>query len=122
MNYTYKGLIKKDNIIINLFHCVHSNLYKQVEQIFASGVNVDTVDAYGNTALSISCKTNNKIMAKICLYWGANLNHKDIYGYTPLMHCFASKHNDLGHYIIRKKGIQYHPQNNASSSYAYFYC
>lgn len=41
-------------------------------------LNIDAMDATGNTLLSVACQNNNKRIAKLCLRRGADINTQNV--------------------------------------------
>lgn len=41
-------------------------------------LNIDAMDATGNTLLSIACQNNNKRIAKLCLRRDADINTQNV--------------------------------------------
>src|SRR5690606_31688472 len=62
-----------------------------LQAMLASGVNPDTKDRDGITALMYAARKDRADAAKVLLDKGANVNAKDGGGWTPLM--FAAKKN-----------------------------
>ena len=62
----------------DLFTKVLNNRSRQVEELFALGVPVDTTDEHGNTSLHVACQCGSKRMVKACLRWGADINRQNV--------------------------------------------
>lgn len=56
----------------------------KVEQAIRAGFDPDTVDEYGNTMLILACRHGYKRIVDLLLSRGANINHKNHKGNTPL--------------------------------------
>jgi ankyrin repeat protein len=54
-----------------------------VRAALQQGLNVDTADQYGNTALMMACARTQKETCKILLEAGASPDHKNKYGLGP---------------------------------------
>lgn len=88
----------------DLFSKCRNNRHTLVEELFASGVPVDTTDIHGNQCIHIACQINSKRMLKACLRWGADVNAMNLQGNTPLHFCYAYKYDVLANYILSKGG------------------
>jgi len=86
----------------DLFTKCRNNRYRQVEDLFSSGMPVNTADEHGNTCLHIACQNGNKHMVKVCLRWGADINAQNAQGQTPLHFVFAYNYDQVGAYLISK--------------------
>lgn len=64
----------------DLFTKCLNNRSRQVEELFALGVPVDTTDEHGNTCLHVACQCGSKRMVKACLRWGADINRQNVRG------------------------------------------
>lgn len=86
----------------DLFSKCRNNRHTLVEELFASGVPVDTVDMHGHQPIHIACQNNSKRLVKACLRWGADINAMNLQGNTPLHYCFAYHYDVLANYLLTK--------------------
>ncbi len=70
----------------------------KVEQLIASGVNVNKRDVFGNTPLHYIIKYNSGLLkiAETLLENGADVNKRDIFGYTPLYYVTEKRMGRFG--------------------------
>lgn len=87
---------------IDLFSKCRTNRHTLVEELFSSGIPVDSSDAYGNQCIHIAAQQNSKRMIKACLRWGADINALNIQGNTPLHYCMAYHYDVLSNYLLSK--------------------
>merc|ERR1711871_666777 len=74
---------------------------KKVEDSLNLGFKVDTEDDKGNTLLILACQNCNKRLAEMLLIRGANVNHQNSQGNTPLHYAPAfDTEGQLGEYLI----------------------
>jgi hypothetical protein len=74
---------------------------KKVEDSLNLGFKVDTEDDRGNTLLVLACQNSNKRLAEMLLIRGANVNHQNAQGNTPLHYALAfDTEGQLGEYLI----------------------
>jgi DNA repair exonuclease SbcCD ATPase subunit len=74
---------------------------KKVEDSLNLGFKVDTEDDKGNTLLILACQNCNKRLAEMLLIRGANVNHQNSQGNTPLHYALAfDTEGQLGEYLI----------------------
>ena len=94
-----------------LFSLVRHNRYKEVCAILDgksgvddahAAVDVDATDKKGNTLLLVACQNGLKRMAKAALRRGANINHQNLLGNSPLHFCCAYGFTELAAYLISK--------------------
>lgn len=68
------------------FDAVQANRISVVRTFITAGINVNVKDErFGNTALIWAVQNNNKEIVQMLLDKGADVNVKNIYGYTALM-------------------------------------
>ena len=73
-----------------LFSLARHNRLKEVPACLdESGFDIDVSDAKGNTLLCIAAQNGLKRMAKLALRMGANIDHQNNIGNTPLHFCCA---------------------------------
>ncbi|MCM8525131.1 MAG: ankyrin repeat domain-containing protein [Lentisphaeraceae bacterium] len=78
---------------------------KRIKELLKSGLDADTVNQYGYTALMSAANYNKLEAAKILVEAGANLNKKQTSGatgYTPLMWAVMSGKGDVVKYLLDK--------------------
>lgn len=74
---------------------------KKVEDSLNLGFKVDTEDDKGNTLLILATQNCNKRLAEMLLIRGANVNHQNSQGNTPLHYALAfDTEGQLGEYLI----------------------
>ena len=66
------------------------------------GLDIETVDVSGNSLLCLVVQQNEKSVAKYLLRRGANINHQNFKGNTPLHFAFGYRYDDLGKYLLSK--------------------
>jgi len=78
---------------------------KRQEVIFLlveNGARIDDVDAVGNTALLL---TDNSDIANILIQLGADVNHRNNDGISPLVHAMTSRNYSMVKLLLGAKGI-----------------
>ena len=86
-------------------------------KILQCGVQVNSEDARGQTALFKACQggNENKRLVKTLLEQGANIHHRDHAGNTPIV--WTCKHNHLEVVkVLCKEGANVHDKNNAGTT------
>jgi ankyrin repeat protein len=74
---------------------------KKVEESLNLGFKVDSEDEKGNTLLIVACQNANKRLTEMLLIRGANVNHQNATGNTPLHYAMAfDTEGQLGEYLI----------------------
>ena len=66
--------------------------------------NMNKVDEYGNTMLSLACQNGNMKLCKYLISKGANPNHQNKNGQTPAHFAIAYKFFDLSTYLFENGG------------------
>jgi ankyrin repeat protein len=96
----------------SIFEQAESGGYKRVQELLDAGcVLVDCVDEELNTPLSIACANDRKKVAKVLMRAGANINHQNAEGRTPLHMCAENGGEELGQYLVSKgAGKLYSPE------------
>ena len=67
--------------------------FDKVRALLESGVDPDTVDSYGKTALYAAAVKAETDILRLLLQYGADPNIQDNYGYYPLMGAIYPPHN-----------------------------
>jgi ankyrin repeat protein len=94
----------------SMFEEAESGGYKRVQDLLDSGcVQVDCVDEELNTPLSIACANDRKKVAKVLMRAGANINHQNAEGRTPLHMCAENGGEELGQYLVSKGAGKLYP-------------
>ena len=78
------------NFIINninpFTHATNSNNFEVIKYLLNEAeINIDVVDGFGNTALIIACEKGLLEIANYLINNGANVNHQNEQGATPVM-------------------------------------
>ena len=79
--------------------------YNVLEEVLDdNGLNIETMDGFGNTLLIIACQQQGKSkkMVKFLLRRGANINASNHAGNTCLHYLYEYGHDELAKYLIRK--------------------
>ena len=74
---------------------------KRLEESLNAGFPVEAEDEGGNTLLLTACQNSNRRIVEMLLIRGANINHQNAQGNTPLHFALAfDKEGLLGEYLI----------------------
>jgi ankyrin repeat protein len=65
-------------------------------------VDIDTTDAFGNTALHLAAANGNKIMVRLLLRKGADPDRQNIYGETALHAAITNSEGAAYRYVLKK--------------------
>ena len=65
--------------------CKENNNSKVLTILESENFNINSTDEYGNTGLHIACFHGNHNIVRRLIMFKADVNYKNIYGYTPLM-------------------------------------
>eukprot|EP00040_Diaphanoeca_grandis_P024323 m.133538 g.133538 ORF g.133538 m.133538 type:complete len:960 (-) comp29681_c0_seq2:421-3300(-) len=76
-----------------------------LDRLFTAGVDVNTADYDGRTALHIGAAKGNADVVEMVLSHKANINVKDRHGGTPLDDAIAAQHKDLQTYLINEGAV-----------------
>ena len=80
-------------IDFKLFRAVEHNKIEKAQQLISKGANVNVVDQYGRTVLSMAIRFRNDYeMLKLLVNNGANVNAKT-YRYGTVLHCAVQRFN-----------------------------
>jgi hypothetical protein len=74
-----------------------------VKEYVAQGKNVNILDAYFSTPIFEAIKGNNIKIVSYLLSNGANINHKNKFGKSPLMYAFIYGRCDIAKLILDRK-------------------
>ncbi|OQR96180.1 hypothetical protein THRCLA_07364, partial [Thraustotheca clavata] len=92
-----KGVPDTDTV----FSQARNGRFKRLVESVEAGFDVNTEDEKGNTLLSIASQNVNQKMVEFLVLKGANVNHKNAQGNTPLHFAMAyDKDGVLGEYLI----------------------
>jgi len=72
---------------LSLLRCIRS--YRQVEELFATGLPVNVKDQHGNQCIHIAAQNGSKRMVKVCLRWGADINAQNVSARAPAKRAVA---------------------------------
>eukprot|EP00903_Cladosiphon_okamuranus_P006198 g6095.t1 len=88
-----------------VFSQVRNGRLKRLEDSLEKGFPVDTEDEYGNTALMVACQNVNTQLCELLLRRGADVNHRNGRGNTPLHYAMAyDPQGVLGEMLISRGG------------------
>ncbi len=76
--------------------------YKELESLFKRGLHPDSRDEKGNTILIIGAQNSSKIIIKIALRYGAQINSCNNMGNTALHFAMEYKYNRIYEYLLAK--------------------
>ena len=86
-----------------LFSQIRNGRYKKLEEALDFGFVVDSSDDHGNTALIVACQNLNKRMVELLLLRGADINHQNAQGNTPMHYAMAyDPEGKLGEFLIQE--------------------
>ena len=81
---------------MNIFQAAKNGNIERIKELLSEGIDVNTKDTHGWTALILSCVFSNKKSSietvKLLLEYGADINIQDNKGWTSLM--YASRHSN----------------------------
>lgn len=80
---------------------------KVVEALLEAGVESETKDYRGNTALSIACQNGNEELARMLIEHGANIEERNGKGETPLLCACSQAKGDILPLLIHS-GVDLH--------------
>lgn len=101
--YSSYSIISKYYYLPTVFITAAENGDKaKVEDLIKKGVDINTKNKNGETALIRALKYRQKSIFNILLKNGANVNTKDSYGYTPLMYAVDRGSADFGKLLLAK--------------------
>lgn len=104
---TAERLISKTNLdecgIGELIDASNNGYIEIVKLLLINGVNIDSKNNTGETALSKSLDSFNKEMIQFLLNMGANINTQDYFGDTPVILAVRKEFHD-GIEILIKNG------------------
>jgi len=66
------------SMVKDLFSKALNGRHRQVEEVFARGIPVDTVDEHGNTVLLVAAQNGHKKLIKTALRYGADINAQNV--------------------------------------------
>ncbi|CAM9386908.1 unnamed protein product [Ectocarpus sp. 6 AP-2014] len=88
-----------------VFSQVRNGRLKRVEDSLEKGFSIDTTDEHGNTALLVACQNCNVQLCEMLLRRGADVNHRNGRGNTPLHYAMAyDTQGVLGEMLISRGG------------------
>ena len=89
--------------IDTVFSQARNGRIKRLEDSLNAEFPLDSEDEKGNTLLLVSCQQCNHKMAEMLLARGANINHQNAHGNSPLHFAMAyDTEGTLGEYLIQK--------------------
>jgi ankyrin repeat protein len=68
---------------------------------------IDQADAFGNTPLCYAAQRGANLCFGALIKRGANINHRNNYGNSPLTISLLNNHIDVAVFCIQKKPIAY---------------
>lgn len=98
--YAGERIISQD-----IFSLARHGRIKEIEDHFKRGIDPDSMDKYGNTLLIIAAQNNQKVIAKLCLKHGADINARNNSGYSAIHYAKLYKYTDLAEYLHKKGAI-----------------
>jgi len=70
-----------------------------IDALNGPAFHINKTDEHGNTLLSIACQNGRFNMSKLLVKKGANINHQNAQGNTPLHFALAYKFNELAAWL-----------------------
>ena len=84
-----------------VFSQIRNSRYKKVEEALDLGFDPNSLDSNGNTALIVAAQNTNKRIAELLLNRGAEINHQNSQGNTPMHYAMAyDPQGTLGEFFI----------------------
>jgi len=94
---------RKEEAERSMFVHAENGGYKQIESLLTSGlVQPDLVNDDEDTPLAIACQNDKKKVVKVLMRHGADINHQNAEGRTPLHLCADAGNEELCEYIQSK--------------------
>ena len=87
----------------NIFKASKSNDTKAVSRFLSEGVDPNSKNKNGNTALHLAAKNGSKDAVQLLLERGADIQAKDKYGKTALDFAVASSSKDIVQLLLRRR-------------------
>ena len=95
-----------------LVHCVNSNL-EGVNECLSRGVDVNTKDGYGSTALMFVCRRGNSaIVSRLVQVPGLDINYQDRTGYTAAHLASMEGHTQCVRILAETGRVDWNKRNN----------
>ena len=89
-------------VVASAMSAIRHGRSAELEELLASGLNPNAVDAGGAALLSLACQNGHRRLARLLLRAGADVNAADGRGQTALHYSFAFGHFELSDYLISK--------------------
>ena len=84
-----------------VFSQIRNSRFKKVEEALDLGFDPNSLDSNGNTALIVAAQNTNKRIAELLLNRGADINHQNSQGNTPMHYAMAyDPQGTLGEFLI----------------------
>ena len=86
-----------------VFSQARNGRIKRLEESLNAEFPIDAEDEHGNTLLLLSCQNVNRKLVEMLLSRGANINHQNAQGNSPLHFAMAyDTEGTLGEFLIQK--------------------
>ena len=100
MNMVGLLLANKADIANNLLFAAKNGCYRIANMIIKLGVNIDTHNLFGETALMVAVRSNHIDVVRLLLKNKSNINAKNIHGRNSLMLAVESQNVDMVKLLI----------------------
>lgn len=86
----------------DIFSQTRHGKIKDIEDHFKRGIDPDSMDKQGNTLLIVAVQNNQKVIAKLCLKHGADIDARNNAGHSALYYARLYNYEDVAEYLLRK--------------------
>ena len=89
-----------------LWSAARHGRHKKMAQLIRAGLNPNTPDEHGNTALILACQNGQQKTAKLAIEAGADVNHRNAKGQTALFYSKKYGYNSVELYLKQFKATE----------------
>ena len=86
-----------------LFSAIESRNLDEIRCLINNGVDINTKDKYGETALIHATDNADKKIVRLLIELGADINSQDDEGWTALIHAIFIKSIEIAKLLIKKE-------------------